>query len=147
MAIGIGRRQFVSALVGAAVWPLMARAEQPTMPMIGFLNGEKSAEYTSFVAAFRRGLNEAGIIEDQNARIEFRWGEGHPDRVPALAADLVRSQAAVIVATGGSSLAAKAATAKIPIVCAIGGDPIKLGLVASINRPGGNITGASSPLR
>jgi putative tryptophan/tyrosine transport system substrate-binding protein len=138
------RRQFITLLGGAAAtWPLTARAQQPAMPVVGFLNGEKSAEYTRFVAAFRRGLNATGIIEDQNARVEFRWGEGHPDRLPALAADLVRSQVAVIVATGGSYLSAKAATATIPIVCAIGGDPVKLGIVTSINRPDGNITGVS----
>ena len=139
------RREFIAFFGGAAAiaWPLAARAQKPALPVIGFLNGEKSAEYKHFVEAFRRGLNETGIIEDQNARVEFRWGEGHPDRLPALAADLVRSRVAVIVATGGSNLVAKAATTTIPIVCAIGGDPVKMGFVASINRPGGNITGVS----
>jgi putative ABC transport system substrate-binding protein len=113
------------------------------MPVIGFINGEKSSEYAHYVAAFRQGLNESGIIEGQNARLEFRWGEGHRERMTELAADLVARQVAVIVATGGSNLIAKAATSTIPIVCAVGADPVGLGLVESINRPGGNITGIS----
>jgi putative tryptophan/tyrosine transport system substrate-binding protein len=139
----VRRREFITLLGGAAAWPFAARAQQPAMPVIGFLNGEEATEYTSFVAAFRRGLKETGVIEEQDARIEFRWAEGHRERLPDLAADLVRRQVAVLVATGGSNLVAKAATSTIPIVCAVGSDPIKLGLVESINRPGGNITGVS----
>ena len=135
------RRDFITLV--AAAWPLTARAQQPAMPVIGFLNGEKSSEYAKYVAAFRQGLNETGIVEGQNARLEFRWAEGHRERMTELAADLVARQVAVIVATGGSNLIAKAATSTIPIVCAVGADPVQLGLVESINRPGGNITGIS----
>jgi putative ABC transport system substrate-binding protein len=138
------RREFICLIAsGAAAWPLPTRAQQPAMPVIGFLNGEKSSEYAKYVAAFRQGLNETGIAEGQNARLEFRWAEGHRERMTELAADLVARQVAVIVATGGSNLIAKAATSTIPIVCAVGADPVQLGLVESINRPGGNITGVS----
>jgi putative ABC transport system substrate-binding protein len=140
------RRNFLTLVGGAAaMWPVSALAQQKNVPLIGFLNSQSAGSFSHLVAGFQQGLREAGFLEGQNIQIEYRWAEGRNDRLPELANDLVRRGIAVLVATGGepAALAAKVSTQTIPIVFLIGGDPVRMGLVSGMNRPGGNVTGAT----
>jgi putative tryptophan/tyrosine transport system substrate-binding protein len=145
MAINIARRTFVAVLGGAAVWPLGARAQQRAMPVIGFLASWVRDDSPQLLAAFRQGLMDSGFVEGQNVAVEYRVAENKNERLPALAAELVQRQVTVLFAAATpASLAAKAATTTIPVVFEVGGDPVRLGLVASLNQPGGNVTGVSN---
>ena len=138
------RREFIALVGGMTVaWPLAGHAQQqPALPLIGFLNAQTASSFQYLLAAFQKGLSEKGFVEGQNITIEYRWAEGHFDQLPKLAADLIDRQPSVLVGTGGANLAAMAATKSIPIVATFGGDPVRQGFVASLNHPGGNVTGA-----